>query len=96
MMSNPDQYIGKVIKANGFYSRFYAEEAKKNIHFLIVADAGSCCELRLEFICSDENAYPKNYEEGSTIIFMTGVFTHYEDQEFTRYLLATDNLLILK
>ena len=84
--SNPDRYMGKVIKARGSYSPFYYQEGDKYYHYLIIADAGGCCEQGLEFILSGGRAYP----EAKTGIELIGVFAGYEERGKPRYYLAVD------
>ena len=94
MMSTPENYTGKVIKASGLYSYIYYQEFDKYYHFIIVADAGGCCEQRLEFLWSGDNTYPDDYPKVNERIELTGVFTKYEDSGYTRYRLVTDSVLI--
>ena len=91
MMMNPENYMGKVIKASGTYSPYYHQAGDKLYHYLIIADAGGCCEQVLEFILSGKRAYP----EVQATIELTGVFARYKER-FTRYYLAVDNVSILK
>ena len=96
MMTNPGKYMGKVIKANGSYSPFYYAEADKYYHYLIIADAGGCCEQGFEFIWNAGRTPPGDYPEAKKEIEVVGMFASYEERGYTRYYLATDSISILK
>ena len=96
MTTNPDKYMGKVIKAKGSYSSFYYEAGDKYYHYLIIADVGGCCEQGLEFIWNGERTAPDDYPKSRTWIEVTGVFKSYEERGYTRHYLAADDIKILK
>ena len=79
MMTDPESYIGKTIKAKGPFSYYYAEEAQKYYFAVIIADATACCSQGLEFVLEGDYTYPDDYPEVGEEITIEGVFnTYYE------------------
>ena len=90
MMTKPDDYIGKTIKANGPYVTSLYEGSY--YHFVLVDGVDSCCPEGLMFVWSGENSYP----EEETRIEVVGVFGSYEGFDFPYYYLAVDDVTILE
>ncbi len=73
---NPDSYIGKSIKLEGFFQGYSNPTIDKNYYFVIVPDATACCEQGLEVIVEDElYSYPSDGEE----VQVKGTFELYEE-----------------
>ena len=90
MMTKPEDYIGKTVKANGPYVTSFYEGSY--YHFVLVDGADSCCPEGLMFVWSGEHTYP----EEETKIEIVGIFGSYEDFDFPYYYLAVDDITILE
>ena len=93
IMTNPDNYLGKTIKAKGLYYSVYYEETDAHYHFVLIADAASCCTQGFEFIWNGSHVYPGDYPEEQAEIEITGVFDSYDELGNTYYYLSVDELL---
>lgn len=79
MVSEPDKYIGKLIRMKGIADVYKDEETKKTYYSCIVKDATACCANGLEFELTDKNDYPKKDEE----ITVLGTFNTYKEDKET-------------
>lgn len=74
MLNNPDEYIGKTVKAKGPCSVYTSSNTGKTYYSVIFKDSTACCNQYIEFVL-EENNYPKNGDN----IEIVGVFdTYYE------------------
>ncbi len=79
MMSEPETYIGKTVKAKGPFA-VYHDEANDNYFFAVrISDATACCAQGLEFVWAGDHTYPDDYPELDTEIVITGTFNTYMD-----------------
>ena len=79
MVSEPDTYIGKTVKAKGPFS-VYHDEANDVYYFaVLINDATACCAQGLEFVWAGDHTYPDAYPEEGTEIVVTGTFNTYMD-----------------
>lgn len=92
MMSNPDDYMGKVIKMSGPYYASYYDETGLYYHYVIIEDATACCQQGLEFVWNGEHSYPADYPDEKTPIEVTGVFGKYDELGKDYYYLAVDEI----
>ena len=75
MMSNPGDYEGKIVKMNGSFSVY---EAQERVYFAcIIADATACCSQGIEFLLKNERQYPKEYPALGQEITVIGEFETY-------------------
>ena len=95
IMTNPDNYMGKIIKMKGPYYASYYEQTKLYYHYVVVEDATACCQQGLEFIWSGEHKYPADYPEDKTKIEVTGVFGSYDELGKTYYYILVDDISII-
>ena len=82
MMSDPDSYIGKVIKMTGSYSYYYDESGDKEYHACIIQDATACCAQGIEFEPTNEFTYPDSFPRTGEDITVIGVFDIYYEIDF--------------
>lgn len=75
MMTNPDDYVGKVIKMEGIYSTFHDDITGNDYYACIIQDATACCAQGIEFVLSDKN-YP---EDKGQILSVVGTFDTYDE-----------------
>ena len=73
IISNPNDYIGKTIKATGAYRTIHYDGTDTASHFIIIVSGDECCEMGLEFILSDEYTYPDDFPVQNTNIEVIGV-----------------------
>ncbi len=78
IMSEPDKYIGKVIRISGEVASSFYEPTNTLYHFLIVygPDRQACCNQNIEFVTAD-GKYPSD----GTVVTLTGTFASYIEQE---------------
>lgn len=78
IMSEPDAYVGKIIKIKGnHYSAFY-EPTGLTYHYALIKDATACCAQGLEFQLAQGMEYPV---EDAEVIVM-GTFETYEEENY--------------
>jgi len=95
ILTKPDDYLGKTIKARGKISSSRSDETGEYYHFIVFVDSSSCCEQGLEFIWNGEQDYPGNYPKDSTMIEVVGVYALYEEFDVTYCRLEIDELTVL-
>lgn len=91
----PNDYLGKVIRANGQYYPSYYEQTKLYYHYVTIGDETLCCQAGLEFVWNGERTYPDDYPDEGTRIEVVGVFGSYVELGKTYYYLAVDDVTIL-
>jgi hypothetical protein len=92
MFENPKNYFGKTIRVRGIYKNSYYDVTDKYYHYMLIADAAACCQQGFEFIWNGTHAFPADYPKADAPIEVVGVFSSYEEQEYTYYYLATDGI----
>lgn len=78
MLSDPDRYVGRVVKMNGIAACFTNPQTSQLYYACIVADATGCCAQGLEYVLTDGEVYP----ELDTSITVTGTFALYEENGY--------------
>lgn len=79
MMTSPDDYIGKTVKASGTMDIFIDKDTGNYYFACIIKDATACCTNGLEFILESGSRSPEDYPEVDTPITVGGVFETYEE-----------------
>lgn len=77
MMVNPQDYLGKSVKMEGIYAEFLDETTDTLYCAIIIQDATACCAQGVEFILTDDYAYPEDYPVQGEIAMVTGTFATY-------------------
>ena len=78
--SEPEPYLGKIIRMAGYYSAYHDTERDVVYHACVIPDATACCAQGIEFIWEGEHAWPEEYPEEGTDIIVTGrLETYLED-----------------
>jgi len=93
MMTRPDEYIGKIVKANGPYVTSFYQDSY--YHFVLVEGVDSCCPEGLMFIWNGEHAYPGDYPEEGTRIEFIGEFNNYDGFDAPYYCFSVDEIVVL-
>lgn len=83
MMTVPDDYIGKTVKASGVFDVYTDPDTGKFYFACIIADATACCSQGLEFVWKGEHSYPDDYPQVGTFITIGGEFETYEEKGAT-------------
>ncbi len=60
MMTQPEDYVGKLVKMNGTFAVYVNSENGRVYYACVIQDATACCAQGLEFVLADEegDAYP--------------------------------------
>lgn len=87
IMSEPDKYIGKIIKIKGNFQIYQDVEQNKYYYACVIPDATACCQQGIEFVPERLMVYPKDFPPLDTEIIVAGEFTPYKDGETTYYTL---------
>ena len=94
MTINPDDYIGKTIRASGPFAVFHDDNTGKDYFAVIITDATACCSQGIEFVRTGEHSYPDDYPKVDTQITVTGKFNVYEE-DGNKYCQLLDAELII-
>ena len=88
MMTEPERYVGKVVRMAGQAASTYYDVTDMTYHAIIIADATACCAQGIEYVLSGGQSYPDDNAEA----VVTGVFGTYD--EFGRtYIYLEDAVL---
>ena len=89
MISAPDDFIGQRFRVRGTYDEEYWDQTNLTYHYIVIADATSCCAQGLEFVLTEPNAvYPQVGEEFE----ISGVFGTYEENGNLYIQLTADDI----
>ena len=83
MIENPDNYIGKTVKAKGVHDSFTDENTNITYHAILIYDSTTCCSQALEFILPEDTNYPAKNKN----ITIEGTFGTYNEGSNTYYYL---------
>ena len=80
MMTDPDQFEGKMIKMKGQYLSAYYEPRKEYYNYCFISDAAGCCSQGIEFATKDKLKQRNLRPKDNTDIEVVGKFeTYMED-----------------
>ena len=80
MISEPENYVGKIIRMRGYFDVFEDQDTGIVYTSCIIPDAAACCAQGFEFIWAGDHAWPEAYPEPGTYLTVTGRFeTYLED-----------------
>ena len=79
IVSDPESFIGKVIKMEGMFTMYHDEATDKYYYGCIIQDATACCSQGLEFVPLNATVYPDDFPEEMSTITVTGTFSIYEE-----------------
>lgn len=89
ILSDPEAYLGRIIKISGYYSIYEDTEYNTVYHACVIPDATACCAQGFEFVRAGEYVWPDAYPEEGTDITVTGRLATYEENGIL-YLHLTD------
>lgn len=93
MMVTPGDFIGKTVKMQGTYTTFYDEAKQKRYDACVIQDATACCAQGIEFLLTDDYAYPDDYPIDGDTICVTGSFDTYHEDNYTYCVLKNASLV---
>ena len=79
MISEPENYVGKIIRMRGYFDVFEDQDTGIVYTSCIIPDAAACCAQGFEFIWAGEHNWPEDYPEEGTDITVTGRLEIYEE-----------------
>ncbi len=82
MLVYPDKYIGKTVKMEGAFAKYYDEATDKTYYACVIADATACCSQGLEFEPTEDYVYPDDYPAEGENVCVIGVFDTYEEGDY--------------
>ena len=95
ILSNPDDYMGKIIKIRGSMFNSYYDQTDKYYQYVIVGDATACCQQGIEFVWNGDHTYPDDYPQDDTSIELVGEFGRYEEEGVIYCYLGVDDITVL-
>ncbi len=93
IMVSPEEYIGKTIKMEGSFAYYHDNATGNNYFACIIADATGCCAQGIEFVLTDDYAYPDDYPKVNAKICVVGTFDTYQEGDNTYYTLKNATLV---
>ena len=97
MVVDPDSYVGKTIKVNGFFYSVVDENTGERYFAVIIPDALACCKQGMEFKWLGEHSYPADYPDDNQEITITGTYrTELMEGDISYSYLEVSELSILK
>lgn len=87
---NPDAYVGKTIKVDGFFYRGYSDFTGNYFNCVLVGDDTGCCFQGLEFLYTDVENIAGNYPSEYSFVEITGVLDSYDVRGQRMYYVALD------
>ncbi len=97
MVVDPDSYVGKTIKVNGFFYSVVDETSGERYFAVIIPDALACCKQGMEFKWLGEHTYPADYPQENQEITITGTYrTDLMEGDISYSYLEVSELSILK
>ena len=94
MTNNPDNYLGKSVRAVGQYVTVDNFIQERNIHYVLIAGVDVCCPEVLEFMYDENSSNETVFPEEGMVIDITGTFLGYEMQGYTYYYLSIDEIIV--
>ena len=92
IVSDPESFIGKVIKMEGMFTMYHDEATDKYYYGCIIQDATACCSQGLEFVPLNATVYPDDFPEEMSTITVTGTFSIYEEGGYKYMTLKDANM----
>lgn len=74
MLIMPEEYEGKIVKANGPFLVFENPENNDRFYAILIEDATKCCQQGIEFVWTGNHTYPDDYPIENQKIVVTGVY----------------------
>lgn len=83
MLTKPDEFMGKTIKASGIFAVYTDQATGKNYYACVIQDATACCQQGIEFELKGRHDYPEDYPEVGSEVTIVGTFDTYEENGAT-------------
>ena len=82
MVNAPENYIGKIIRLNGWYDAFVDSSTGLYYTSCFIPDASACCAQGIEFVWAGAHPFPEAYPEPGTGVTVTGRFEVYLEDDW--------------
>ena len=89
MVTNPDDYRGKLVKMDGTMNRYTT--TSRELYACLILDATACCAQGIAFEWAGEHA-PSEYPPEGSLITVVGTFDTFEEDGVTYCYLANARL----
>ncbi|MBQ9046006.1 MAG: hypothetical protein IJ112_08700 [Oscillospiraceae bacterium] len=89
MVTNPDDYRGKLVKMDGTMNRYTT--TSRELYACLILDATACCAQGIAFEWAGEHA-PSEYPPQGSLITVVGTFDTFEEDGVTYCYLANATL----
>ena len=76
MLTTPDDYIGKIIRVQGWTASYMDDYTDEPYYAVIIPDATACCAEGIEYLLTDGYEYPEPQTEAT----ITGEFETFEEE----------------
>ena len=96
MMTDPDQFEGKMVKMKGQYLSAYYEPRKEYYNYCFISDAAGCCSQGIEFATKDKLKQDSTRPKDNTDIEVVGKFETYMEDGKMYCHLKDSKMTILK
>lgn len=93
MITNTEDYKGKVVKMDGMYVCNFPQEGEQFYCACIIMDATACCSQGIEFELDDTYVYPDDYPEYEDTVTVIGTFDTYMEDGYQYCTLRNARLL---
>ena len=87
---NPNQHLGREIKAKGLYIPVFDNTSQRYVHHILVEGTDGCCQQSLTFILSNGGPYPAD----NSSIEITGVLSSTDEFGQVFYHIAADSITV--
>ena len=74
MRYEPDDYYGKVIRMEGYFSAYQNPNTGEYYYNCVVPDATACCSQGIQFFLRDDLSYPEDFPENGATVTVVGTF----------------------
>lgn len=83
MMTTPDKYIGRTVKASGTFAVYTDINTGAMYYACLISDALACCSSGLEFTWKGDHSFPEDYPDEGAAITIGGEFETYQEGDAT-------------
>jgi hypothetical protein len=96
VMTNPDEYLGSVIRVRGEFFNFYIPDEGEYVNFILFDDGAGCCEQGFEIRMRDNLTDTGELPKMDTLIEVVGTFTDCEERGWRTFYLELNEFTVLQ
>ncbi len=82
MVSEPENYVGKIIRMRGYFDVFEDQDTGIVYTSCIIPDVAACCAQGFEFVWAGDHAWPDAYPKLGAYLTVTGRFETYLEDDW--------------